>query len=351
VNLKNSLKQMDPTEKNGKVGRATPYPLFAQVASMLVGLLFYLGVLSSHAVWAQRVAIFDFDKRPQFPAALSQHIEDKLMALDDEISVVQYTAEGSETRAVKILSNLDQEGLDLIILITSDALIIAQHTLFKTPALYTNVNNPKILGFRTLGPPGGNISGVSYYIPVKKHLAVYKAIMPDLHQLGFLFDRHNQSRKAEVPEARTACAQLGLVFDSEFIETGGELRQAVERLITRGADAIVAASSDAIYEHIGAFLDITDSAKKPVFSFYKAGVSEGAVAALSSDYFQMADTLLIPMARQVLLENISPGEMPVAFLKQKKLFINTCQARKLGIKIPLQALIDTHEIEVAETCR
>jgi putative tryptophan/tyrosine transport system substrate-binding protein len=342
---------MESLKKKGKEGRVSPCPRSAQVASMLVGLLFSLWVFASQTAWAERVAIFDFDKRAQFPAALGQHIEEKLMALDDDIVVTQYTAEGSEAKAVKILSDLDREGLDLIILITSDALIIAQHTLLKTPALYTNVNNPKILGFRTLGPPGGNISGVSYYIPVKNHLAVYKTIMPDLHQLGFLFDRHNQSRKAEVPEARTACANLGIVFDSEFIDASDQLRQAVARLITRGADAIVAASSDVIYEHISAFLDITDAAGKPVFSFYKAGVSEGAVAALSSDYFQMADSCLIPMARKVLLDNVSPGDMPVAFLKQKKLFLNTCQAEKLGLEIPLQILVATHELEVEEICR
>jgi putative tryptophan/tyrosine transport system substrate-binding protein len=352
---KNSLKKMESSGKNGKESRLRPHPLLAQVASMLVWLLFYLWVfvwlLASQTAWAKRVAIFDYDKRARFPAALGRHIEKQLETLADDITVRHYTAQGNEARAVKILSDLDREGLDLIILITSDALIIAQHTLLKTPALYTNVNNPKILGFQTLGPPGGNISGVSYYIPVEKHLSVYKAIMPDLHQLGFLFDRHNQSRKAEVPEARTACVDLGLIFDSEFVERSDQLRQAVARLITRGADAIVAASSDVIYDYISGFLDITDAAGIPVFSFYKAGVSEGAVAALSSDYFQMAANCLMPMVSKVLLEKVSPGDLPVAFLKQKKLFLNTCQAKKLGLEIPLEGLIDIHEIEIEEICR
>ena len=57
------------------------------------------------------------------------------------------------------------------------------------------------------------------------------------------------------------------------------------------------------------------------------------------------------MARKVLLDNVSPGDMPVAFLKQKKLFLNTGQAKKLGLEIPLQILVDTHELEVEEICR
>jgi hypothetical protein len=43
--------------------------------------------------------------------------------------------------------------------------------------------------------------------------------------------------------------------------------------------------------------------------------------------------------------------MPAAFLEQKKLFINTCQAKKLGFEMPFQNLIDTYEIEVEEICQ
>lgn len=303
------------------------------------------------AAAGQRVAVFDFDKRTRFPDALGQHIEAKLLDLDENISVAHFTAEGNERRAVKILSDLDRGGFDLIIVRTSDALIIAHHTILNTPTLYTNVNNPKILGFQTLGPPGGNISGVSYYIPIENHLAVYQTILPNLKKLGFLFDRHNQSRKAEVPEARTACADLGLEFDSEFIAQSDHLPQAVRRLITRGADAIVVASSGIIYENIRQFLDITNTARLPVFSFYKAGVGEGAVAALSSDYFQMADSMLIPMARKVLLENVRPGDLPAAFLKQKKLFVDTCQADSLGLALPTDALIEAHGLTVETICQ
>jgi putative ABC transport system substrate-binding protein len=348
---KNSLVKTEMSAKTRAAFRTNTYQRKASVVNLLGCLCLCFWMLCAQVSWAQRVAIFDYDDRNSFPDALARHIEAKLLALSENISVEHFTGKGNEARAVKILSDLDRQSFDLVIVRTSDALIIAQHTLFHTPTLYTNVNNPKILGFRTLGPPGQNISGVSYYIPVKKHLSVYKALVPSLQRIGFIFDRNNQSRKAEVPEARTACAELALVFDSEFIRTKAHLRQAVERLIARGADAIVAASSGVIYENIHTFLDITDGAKKPVFSFYKEGVSEGAVAAMSSDFFKMADRLLIPMARKVLLENVDPGDMPAAFLEQKKLFINTCQAKKLGLDTPFQILIDTYEMEVEEICQ
>jgi ABC-type uncharacterized transport system substrate-binding protein len=290
---------------------------------------------------AHRVAIFDYDDRLHDPDSLSRHIESRLKAMVGSVEISQYSGRNDEAHSVEVLTAIEAQGFNLVIVLTSDALILAQHTLLKTPTLYTNVNNPLILGFDTLGPPGGNISGVTYYIPVRKHLSVYQAIQPGLKRPGFIFDRYNQSRKAEVPEAREACASMGLHFDMEFVENRDELRGAAVSLIDRGCDALIAASSGTIYEHIGLFRDFADRATIPVYSFYKNGVSNGALAALSSDYFRMADELLMPMARRVLIDKVSPGEMPAAFLKKNRLFINRSQAEKLNLAIPRWLLEET----------
>ena len=294
--------------------------------------------------WGYRIAIFDFDDRQPFPDALGRHIESRLKALLDDAVVEQFCGRGDEKRAVRILVGIEQQDFDLAIVRTSDALIIAQHTLFNTPTLYTNANNPLILGFHTLGPPGGNISGVSYYIPVEKHLRVYRVIQPSLQHPGFIFDLNNQSCHGEIPETQEACARLGLTFDVEFVETTAQLPQAARALIGRGADAVVAATSGMIYENIDAFIDVTDQAGIPIYSFYKTGVQQGAVAAMSSDFFQMADELLLPMAVRVLRDKISPGDMPAAFLKRNKVFINIGQAGKLHLSIPDRIRLDASDL-------
>lgn len=296
---------------------------------------------------AHRVAFFDFDRRDLDPDPLTWYIETRLRGLIPGVAVDIYSGLGDEDRAVRLLRRIEERGYDLAIVRTSDALIIAQHTLFRTPTLYTNANNPLLLGFRTLGPPGGNISGASYYIPVARHLRVYRAILPSLERPGFIFDRHNKSRKVEVPETREACAALGLRFEMEFVDDRGDLPRAAAALVERGADALVAASSGTVYENIGRFLEPANRAGVPVFSFYKAGVPEGAVAALSSDFFRMADELLLPMARRVLVEGVSPGEMPAAFLEKNKLFVNREQARRFGLRIP-DALAREHDVVYIE---
>ncbi len=349
-----SLKKSDKSEKigreRGSPGRREPGRCDRRKAYFRrwAGVLIIVLILCQGAMTrAQRVAIFDYDDRLNNPDSLSLHIESRLKTMLPPLEVAQYSGRNDEAWSVSVLRGIEEKGFDLVIVLTSDALILAQHTLLKTPTLYTNVNNPLLLGFRTLGPSGGNMSGASYYIPVRKHLAVYRAIQPGLQRPGFLFDRHNKSRKVELPEAREACAGLGLRFDMELVENKGQLRGAVAELISRGADALIAASSGTIYENIGLFRDLADQAEIPIYSFYKTGVFNGAAAALSSDYFRMADELLLPMARDALIDKVSPGAMPVAFLKRNKLFINRTRAERLGLEIPRELLKET-EVEYIE---
>jgi len=297
-------------------------------------LVLFLVLAVCPPVNAFHVAIFDFDDRLGQQDSVARYIEKKLKLSESRIRVKQFSGRGDKTSSVKILKALDAEGYALIITVTSDALVIAHHTLLKTPVLYTNVNNPLSLGFRTLGPPGGNISGASYYVSIEKQLRLYRKIQPGLKKVGFIFDRDNMSRRVELPEARLACQRLGLAYGIEIISEIESLKEKALRLVEEGVDAVIATSSNKIYQNISAFIAVCDRANLPVYSFNKEGVKQGAVAALASDLYLMVDELVLPMAMRVLGETVSPGTMPAAFLKENVIYLNDAQIGKLNLTVP-----------------
>jgi len=284
-------------------------------------------------LYAFKVAIFDFDDRLEQPLTTAKYIEEKLKIQNNEIKVDQYSGKKDTALSIKLLNQLDNSNYDLLITITSDALVIANHVIKNTPTLFTNVNNPLSLGFQTLGPPGRMISGASYYISVEKQLAFYKKILPGLVKIGFIFDQNNKSKKVELPEVRKTCEKLGVSYGIEVVASVEELQKAAARLIKEGVQAISIGSSDLLYNNISVIIDVCDKSYVPVLSFNKNGVKNGAIAALSSDYKLMVDKLIIPMAFKVLNNGISPGEMPIAFLKNNLIFINSTQAKKLKLNI------------------
>lgn len=285
-----------------------------------------------------RVAIFDYDDRIHDQQTTAKYIEKQLQLIKLKLTIDQYSGKKNLETAIQVLQKLEKENYDLIITITTDALIISHHILRKTPTLFTNVNNPLFLGFKHLGPPGGNISGASYYISVEKQIRFYKSIIPSLNNIGFIFDLNNKSKRVELPEARLVCNALGMDHKIEVITLKDELNNAAEKLIKSGVQALVIGSSDLLYNNISSFIDQCNTAKIPVFSFNKKGVQNGAVAALSSDYNRMVDELLIPMSTFVLKKEKVPGQIPIGFLKKYNVFINRFQTELLDLTIPVDIL-------------
>lgn len=280
-----------------------------------------------------KVAIFDYDDRLHEPDSVAHHIQQKLTDAEPDLLVEQYSGRGDEMLAAATLKQLDRVGYDLIITVTSDALILAQHFLKQTPTLYTNVNNPLFLGFTTIAAPGGNISGASYYVPIIEQLTLFKTIQPEMKKVGFLFDEKNRSRQAEVGESRTACKTLGLACAIRLLTTPEELPEKTKELLQEGIGAIVATSSETVYHNLDLFKPLCDQAHIPIYSYHRQAVTEGAVAALASDYYLMVEKLVVPMALRVLRERVSPGTMPAAFLDENLVVINLTQAKVLGLRV------------------
>ena len=230
----------------------------------IIFLYLIVSLTSAHAQ-GYSVAVFDYDDRLDQQQSTAKYIERQLKAKVPAVALEHFSGKEDLTTSIQVLQELDTKGYDLIITITSDALIIAQHVIKQTATLFTNVNNPLLLGFNSLGPPKGLISGASYYISVEKQLDLYMAIVPHLKRMGFIFDLNNKSKKVELPEVRQVCEHKGIQYQIEVVTSEEELEQAAQRLIANGAQAVTIGTSDMLYNNISRFIDRCTESKIPVF--------------------------------------------------------------------------------------
>jgi putative ABC transport system substrate-binding protein len=82
------------------------------------------------------------------------------------------------------------------------------------------------------------------------------------------------------------------------------------------------------------FKPLCDQAGIPIYAYHRNAVEHSAIAALASDYYVIAEQLVVPMALRVLREHVSPGTFPAAFLEDHLIFINLTEANRLGLQIP-----------------
>lgn len=283
-----------------------------------------------------KVAVFDYDIRPKNSLTVAKYIEKKLKKQGLKFREInQFTGKESQKETLKVLSNLEAANYDLIIIITSDAVIPAIHRIKKTPCLFTNVNNPKFFGIKNLNKPGRNISGVTYYVPVVKQVKFFKKLMGDnLNKIGIIFDEKAKSRRAEVNEFKTALKKLQIDYEIKLIKNKKQLPGTTKFLLNKNVDAVMITSSNKLYKNIGLILEMCTDKKVPIFSVNKKGVAQGAISAFASDYYQMVDECLIPMALDILVKGKNPATMPIRSLKKPSIYLNLTQARKINLKIP-----------------
>jgi putative ABC transport system substrate-binding protein len=301
------------------------------------------GLLAANG-YAERLAIFDYDDRLDEPDTVAKFIEKKLKNVDQDLTIDQFSGKGDRAVALDVLCKLEKEGYDLIITITSDAFKLARYCLKNTPTIYTNANNPLFLGMKTLRAPGYNISGASYYVPIEKQLTLFKKIQPGMLKVGFILDRANIAAAIEARGIRKACMKLHIRYYLELVSVKEELPEAAENLIKKGVHAIVLTMSDKLYDNVDLLKPACNAAGVPIYSFYKNAVPLGAVASLSSDFYLMAEKLVVPMALKVLKDKVGPGTMPAAFLDETFLYLNQTQAEKLGLKIPPEIKNQANEV-------
>jgi putative tryptophan/tyrosine transport system substrate-binding protein len=287
-----------------------------------------------------RVAVFDYDIRSTGKITIAEHIEKQLRNTNLRFHEINhFNGEENQKKAMDVLAGLDSKNYDLIITITSDSMIPAIHTISRTPLLFTNINNPRFFGIQNPRRPGRNMSGVTYYVPVAKQIALFQKIMGEkLCKLGMIFDKHAKSRRAELWEFRSVTQKMKITSKIVLVDKSENLPEAAKKLFASHVDAIVVTSSDKIYDHFESIIDICTNQKIPIFSVNKNGVAKGAIAAFACDYYMMVDECLIPMAIEVLDKGVNPGTMPVRSLKNPSIYLNLTQSKKLGLIIPDEIL-------------
>lgn len=298
--------------------------------SLLLALLLHLPIL----VMADgRIAIFDYDLRSPSDPGVAPYLEGQLKAWKPSLEIIRTSAAGDHQRAIKQLERLDQQDWDLIVTITTDAFLLARRQLKNTPFVFTNINNPRAFGIATGAKPGRNFTGASYHVPVRKQLELFLQIQPNLETLGFLFDPDNRSMQAEAQEVRQACLELNIKFQYRTLTEGQPLGQIARELVSSGADALVATSSDRIYLRVDEIQQAISEQPVPIYSFNALGVQQGALAAMASDHWAMIDQLVLPRIKALQQGQPIDG-LPIGFLSQPRRYLNEEAIAQFGLQLP-----------------
>lgn len=241
----------------------------------------------------------------------------------------------------KVIAEFQKSKTGMVILRSNGAKYLGKNQP-TIPTFIGGCNHPSQLGtIKNINEPEGNITGVTYFLPVESQFEVFKAILPNLNSLVLLGEKNNPSSGVDQIETEKVCAQLGLKCNYQLTSGKANILNAVDSLKGQYSTFIIGNQAEvmAITAEI-----VAKAGKTPVLSYSSIPVKSGALGGFVADDNKLG-MMLADSVVEVLIKGKPIRSVPVKVDPEPQFFLNSKTAGKLGLNIPYEILESAKVIE------
>ncbi len=249
------------------------------------------------------------------------------------ITIDYQNAQGEQANCITISQKFVNDRVDLILAIATPAAQAVANTTKDIPILVTAVTDPadaKLVADNTV--PGGNVTGTSDLTPVKEQIDLLKKLVPSAKKIAFLYNSSEQNSKFQVDMAKAKSDEIGLSYIDATITNPNDIQQVVQSLVGK-VDAVYVPTDNMVSAGMANVIAITEPAKIPVICGEAAMLNAGGLATYGIDYYELGK-LTANQAVKILKGESKPADMPIEYIQNPVLEVNTNAAQKLGVTIP-----------------
>ncbi len=202
----------------------------------------------------------------------------------------------------------------------------------KTKLIFTTITDPIAANLvQNLEQPGGNISGVSNFIPLGPQIEMFKRVKPTMQKIGFLYNPGELNSISLIKKLKEICPKYGIELISMAASKSSEVAQTAIKL-SSSVDAIFISNDNTALSALSVIVKAANAQKIPVFVSDTDIVVDGAIAALGPNQYAIGRQTANMIIRVIKGEDIS--KMPIEFPQKTELVLNLKVAEKLGIILP-----------------
>ncbi|OEJ15714.1 sugar ABC transporter substrate-binding protein [Brachyspira hampsonii] len=253
---------------------------------------------------------------------------------DGKNIIIDYqNAQGEQANCITISQKFINDRVDLILAIATPAAQAVANLTKDIPILITAVTDPadsKLVSDNNA--PGGNVTGTSDLTPVKEQMDLLKKLIPSAQKIAFLYNSSEQNSKFQVDIAKEKADELGLSYVDATITNPNDIQQVVQSLVGK-VDAIYVPTDNMVSAGMANVVSITEPAKIPVICGEAGMLNAGGLATYGIDYYELGK-LTANQAVKILKGESQPANMPIEYIQNPVLEVNTNAAQKLGVTIP-----------------
>jgi putative ABC transport system substrate-binding protein len=270
--------------------------------------------------------------------------------------ITLYNAQGEAATANAIARVMTDGRFDLVITSSTPSLqaVANANKAGRTMHVFGLVADPYATGVgldptNPLGHPR-HLVGQGIFFPVSEIFATARQMWPNLKTVGVAWNPAEANSRRYVEDARAMCTKLDIELLEAPVETTAGLREAIDSLISRGAQAVWVGGDITVSNAIETVITTCRQARIPVISQLPGNPQRGTLFDIGFDFYQ-AGWLCGELAAQIL-KGTDPATIPIRDAKDlvpRFLLLNRKALR--GLKDPWQIpddLLRTADIVVDE---
>lgn len=225
------------------------------------------------------------------------------------------------------------KGVDLILSVTMPASFAAKKVTSqkKIPIVFAPNSNPVGSGLvKSLKKPGGNITGVSFWLQEEKRLEWLKKLAPETKKILLPYMKWDKSPQIAIDKLQSTAEKLNLEIVPYPISSPAKIKNSVND-IGEDIDAVFIPLDALIASNVSVFAEYALTHKLPVSAPQYFGIKSGALFAYGFTQYETGKQGAVLAIR--ILDGADPGELPVE-MAETFFMLNLKTAKAIGLKIP-----------------
>lgn len=252
---------------------------------------------------------------------------------ENKVYFDQQNAQGDQSNLKTIVSRFKAEKPKLICAIATPAAQAAANEIKDIPIVGTAITDyttAKLV--KNDEHPGGNVTGVSDLASIDAQMDLGRALVPNAKKIGLIYCSSEVNSEVQGNMMKEYCKKNKLSVEERTVNNVNDIQQVAESLVGK-VDFIYVPTDNTLASAIPTLMKITDANKIPVIVGADIMAKDGALAALSVDYYKLG-LQTGQMAADILDGKIKPETAPIQHQKEYTIVINKKDAEILGIQIP-----------------
>jgi putative ABC transport system substrate-binding protein len=254
--------------------------------------------------------------------------------------------EGDGDRLNALIAHLAAQRPDVIIAITSPAVLGLKRAALPTPVVFAFLSDPVGLGIiESVAHPGGNFTGITYSEASLggKRLELLVDALPGTKRVGVLWSRTHPETAALLENIRQSAVARGIeIFSRELRETIEDLGPAFGDARRDGAQAVIFMGSNLTFGYRKEIAELEISNHLPSIHPFAPEAVDGSLMSYGPDMGESYRRVAALADR--ILRGARPADLPVEEPTKFTLAVNMKTAKALGITLPQLILARADEV-------